>query len=1040
MNKSEGLKSSTREIAQVTLAASKTKNRELTENKRRKIKERQEWGQQATDPKAKAELIQRLFQSFDTDKNGSISFDELQKGLLSWGVKINRTNRSVLLKSFPFAQNSNPEQFASIMEFFIFIRQGFTKYDIDNSNTISRTELAEFMKDFDYKFNSDFIMKILNIYDVNQDGELDWQEMVSLMLYLNYLDVLFKAEDKDKSGNLDPSELQSILRTLDIHLTVKETNIFLKRVPKTETNEKGQVNLSNFIQLLHDIKENISEVRKENRIRRDQKRAVIDIKAPVSWTDTIHFQTKLQKQRKIAEELQKEYQNKKMKYEDPGFPATPEACFPTKMEQRKVIHEWRRISDCGGITSVIKNGIEEGDIRPGWVHFWLLSALSIMSTYGTSILSDLFVSLFPDEGIIQCRFWKNGDWEFVITDDRLPYDIEGYPCFGACHDPTELWVAILEKCYAKLHGSYEAIENGSISEALADFTGTSSETMEVKKEFQCFQAIIQNLEDNNLVGCVAKSNAQNEERKAEVTADGILLLHAYTILSAIEVQDFKLLKIRNPWGVYEWNGRWSDGSQEWTPELHKELNYEFSDDGEFWMEFSDFCGIFSKIHFLKIHAKLPQKWHRQLMTGEWTPKTSGGSLGSSNWSCNPQYHFKATNDSRVFVTLKQEDLRYKLHQKSQYESIGVAVLIKGDGNSTKKTELNGKNDIVAMSPFQNTRDVCLEWTALKGIDYVIVPSYFESGKTGKFWVSLLSYPQTSILLDTYIPAPVNSIGGSTDSGVAPLSVRSYWTYLTAGGSPQYTTWIYSPQFLLNIPQRDQVEISVRLLSDPNQKLPLFGFFVLYAEPHRKQVFNLGSILYSSKFADTLSNTATVPLEAGWYNIMCSTLEPGIEMAFELSVKGTLNDTKVLDDLQSLNNWKIVSLPGHWDSSSGCSTFKEDWMQNPVFRLEVYEKSSFQIVLDSDKVNSAVGYYIFTTKDGIFPLQIQGKSTFTKSRLGNRDLASQYWSLDRATYLLVPTTFERRERANFYLTIYTEKEGYVKLIPIAYNYLPRQYSY
>jgi len=75
---------------------------------------------------------------------------------------------------------------------------------------------------------------------------------------------------------------------------------------------------------------------------------------------------------------------------------------------------------------------------------------------------------------------------------------------------------------------------------------------------------------------------------------------------------------------------------------------------------------------------------------------------------------------------------------------------------------------------------------------------------------------------------------------------------------------------------------------------------------------------------------------------------------------------------------------------------------------------------------------------MFPLQIQGKTTFTKSRLGNRDLASQSWSLDRATYLLIPTTFERRERSNFYLSIYTEKDGYVKLIPTNYKNLQGQY--
>jgi len=49
-----------------------------------------------------------------------------------------------------------------------------------------------------------------------------------------------------------------------------------------------------------------------------------------------------------------------------------------------------------------------------------------------------------------------------------------------------------------------------------------------------------------------------------------------------------LVKIRNPWGKKEWNGRWSDGSPEWDMVEDGEkrrLKYENKNDGGFWMLF-----------------------------------------------------------------------------------------------------------------------------------------------------------------------------------------------------------------------------------------------------------------------------------------------------------------------------------------------------------------------------------------------------------------------------------------------------------------------
>lgn len=82
--------------------------------------------------------------------------------------------------------------------------------------------------------------------------------------------------------------------------------------------------------------------------------------------------------------------------------------------------------------------------------------------------------------------------------------------------------------------------------------------------------------------------------------NGLLAMHSYGILAVARVPNklgkvVKLVKMRNPWGNFEWNGKWSDKSDEWTPELKKKLQLEVKDDGIFWIDFDEAKFFFSEV-------------------------------------------------------------------------------------------------------------------------------------------------------------------------------------------------------------------------------------------------------------------------------------------------------------------------------------------------------------------------------------------------------------------------------------------------------------
>ncbi|XP_032527564.2 calpain-C isoform X2 [Danaus plexippus] len=435
-------------------------------------------------------------------------------------------------------------------------------------------------------------------------------------------------------------------------------------------------------------------------------------------------------------------------WEDPDFPAIQPSVFYHQVPPFKF--EWKRAKELYQYPKFILDNTDSFDIVTGRLgDKWLLSCIGVLY-----LCKGLFYRVVPADqqidsnyaGIFRFRLWWCGQWVEVLVDDRLP-TVNGKLAFMHCSHSEQLWPALLEKAYAKMHGSYEALKYGNLLDGLADLTGGITESLNIS-DLADATALHNLMKTTSVVTAYRLPNAATHSVKSIESGMNYRLYN----VERVDTSDGPVYLVRlgrplTPGDTHITHFVLDQATWTHSIPLHERQRLTSITKG-FWMLYNDFTSMFSRVEIVhldletsKAEASLSDKnkWLVKSHQGRWRKGvTAGGCRNHVNlFHMNPQIQIVLNDPDTVIISLNQ-------HSIMEPKVIGFSIYkIPKSLTETASSLFFKKTKSSINSQYTNSRQVS-ERCHLEPGAYLVIPTTFEPRQEANFSLRVYSVKQLKL--------------------------------------------------------------------------------------------------------------------------------------------------------------------------------------------------------------------------------------------------------------------------------------------------------